>query len=70
MGISHGGVCYVCLNMNGMLSTWYDDFSLAYPFAYLCVMCGLFLCNDHQPSWCEQMWEPLAVVMVIRMLQL
>jgi len=45
-------------------------FSLAYPFACLCVMCGLYLCDDHQPCWCEQMWELLAVVMVMEMLWL
>jgi len=45
-------------------------FSLAYPFACLCVMCGLYLCDDHQPCWCEHMREPLAVVMIMGMLQL
>jgi len=52
---------------------WVPDmmiYSLAYPFVCLCVMRGLFLCNDHQPCWCEQMWEPLAVVKLIGMLQL
>ena len=40
------------------------------PFACLYVVCGTLFCDDHQPCWCEHMWEPLAVVMLIRMLQL
>jgi len=44
-------------------------FSLAYPLLVYMIVCGFFLCDDHQPCWCEQMWEPLAVVIIIEMLQ-
>jgi len=35
MSTSHVGVCYVCLNVNGMLSVWYDDFFASLPFCLL-----------------------------------
>jgi len=35
MSTSHVGVCYVCLNVNGMLSVWYDNFFASLPFCLL-----------------------------------
>ena len=45
-------------------------FSLAYPMLVCMIVCGFLLCDDHQSYWCEHMWEPLAVVTIIEMLQL
>ena len=44
-------------------------FWLAYPLLVCMIVCGFLLCDDHQPCWCEQMWEPLVVVIIIEMLQ-
>jgi len=35
MSTSYVGVCYVCLNANGMSSAWYDDFFASLPFCLL-----------------------------------
>ena len=37
-------------------------------FVWLCVV--FLLCNDHQFYWCEHMWELVAVVMTMGILQL
>ena len=35
MSTSHVGVCFVCLNVNGMLYAWYDDLFASLPFYLL-----------------------------------
>jgi len=66
-GTSYVDVCYACLNI-WMVYRMYDTMisSLVYPFACLCVMCGFLLCDDHQPRWCEHMWDlPTVVIMEV-----
>ena len=61
--------CLVCLPFmpEYEIVCWVYDlrtFSLAYPLLICMIVYGFFLCDDHQPCWCEQMWEPLAVVII------
>jgi len=46
-----------------------NTFSLAYPLLVCMIVCGFLLCDDHQPYWCEQTWEPLTMVTIIEMPQ-
>ena len=68
--------CLICECLPFMLEyeivCWVYDmrtFSVAYSLLVCMIVCGFLLCDDHQPCWCEQMWEPLAVVIIIEMLR-
>ena len=59
----------VCFNYLLVITCSQILFTLAYPFyLYLSSCVVIPFCNDHQNPWCEQIWEPLVIIVMMRML--